>query len=58
MKFIQRKDRQCEARVLAVRDGRVLIEAKWPKNNRNILFVTAEYFTSKYGSEALANAGA
>jgi hypothetical protein len=46
--FIKRKDGQCEAKVLARVGDRVLIEAKWPKNNRNIVFVTEAYFAEKY----------
>lgn len=46
--YIKRKDNGCEAKVLARVDGRVLIEARWPKNNRNIVFVSAEYFAEKY----------
>jgi hypothetical protein len=46
--YIQRKDKQCEAKVLARVDGRVLIEAKWGKTNRNIVFVSETYFAEKY----------
>lgn len=56
--FIQRKDKQCETRVLAVNDRGVLVEAKWPKNNRNIVFVSPEYFLRKYGKEAHTLVGA
>jgi hypothetical protein len=47
--FHKRKDKGCEARVMAVVGDRVLIEAKWPKNNRNIVFVGRDYFEEKYG---------
>lgn len=47
--FHKRKDRGCEAKVMAVVGDRVLIEARWPKNNRNIVFVGREYFQEKYG---------
>ena len=50
--FHQRKDKQCEAKVLGINGNRVLIESKWPKNNRNILFVTKEYFQKRYGKDA------
>lgn len=49
MTFHRRKDRGCEARVMAVVGNRILVEAKWPKNNRNIVFLDREYFENKYG---------
>jgi hypothetical protein len=53
--FIKRKDNGCESRVLAVTPGKnhgVLIEARWGKNQRNIVNVSEEYFLQKYGREA------
>ena len=50
--FNKRKDNQCEAKVLAVNDRGVLLEAKWAKNNRNIVFVSESYFERKYGKDA------
>jgi hypothetical protein len=47
--FHKRKDKGCEAKVMAVVGNRVLIEAKWPKNNRNIVFVDKDYFEARYG---------
>jgi len=47
--FYKRKDKGCEAKVMAVVGDRVLIEAKWPKNNRNIVFVGKGYFEERYG---------
>lgn len=47
--YHKRKDKGCEAKVLAVVDERVLIESKWPKNNTNILFVSRSYFQERYG---------
>lgn len=49
---IKRKDKGCEANVLAVKDGRVLLEARWPPSNRNIVEVSEEYFLEKYGRNA------
>jgi hypothetical protein len=46
--YIKRKDGGCEAKVLARVNGRVLIEARWPKNNRNIVFVREDYFAANY----------
>ena len=46
--FHKRKDKGCEARVMAVVGDRVLIESRWPKN-RNILFVSKDYFQNRYG---------
>ena len=49
-KKYQRKDRGCESRILGVtEDNRLLIEATWPKDNRNIVIVDREYFQRKYG---------
>jgi Ni,Fe-hydrogenase III component G len=53
--YIKRKDKGCESRVLAVTPGKkygVLIEARWDKNQRNIVNVSEEYFREKYGREA------
>ncbi len=50
--YHKRLDKQCEAHVMAVNERGVLIEAKWPKNNRNVLFVSEAYFTRKYGKDA------
>ena len=49
--FIKRKDGKCEAKVMAVVGDRVLVEARWPKNNRNILFLGLNYFRERYGKE-------
>lgn len=51
-KFIKRKDNQCQARVLAVNERGVLVEAKWLKNNSNICFLTESYFAANYGRDA------
>lgn len=53
-KVFQRKDRQVEAKVLAVTDRGVLIDARWGQNNRNVVNVSKEYFKRKYGVEATA----
>lgn len=50
----RRKDKGCVSKVLAVIDGRVLLTAKWGKNNVNTLFVSEEYFLEKYGTKARA----
>jgi hypothetical protein len=50
--MVQRKDKQCHARVIAVNEQGVLIEATWGKDNRNTLFVSEEYFKRKYGRDA------
>lgn len=47
--FYKRKDKGCEAKVMAVVGERVLIESRWPKNGRNILFVSKDYFQERYG---------
>lgn len=50
--FHKRKDNGCESRILAfnpnIKYG-VLIEARWPPKNRNIVHVSREYFMEKYG---------
>jgi len=52
--FHKRKDGKCEAKVMAVVGDRVLVESKWPKNNRNILFLSIDYFRTRYGKEPVA----
>jgi hypothetical protein len=47
--FYKRKDKNCEARILADVGDRFLIESRWPKNNTNILFVSKAYFKERYG---------
>lgn len=50
--FIKRKDNQCETKVLAVADDRVLVHAKWNKGkNQNICYLPLEYFVRKYGRQ-------
>lgn len=44
-----RKDRQVEARVLAVNERGVLLDARWKPNNRNVVMVDHDYFARKYG---------
>lgn len=49
--IVKRKDKGCTSRVIAVVGDRVLIEAKWGKNNVNTCFVDLDYFIDKYGKD-------
>jgi hypothetical protein len=57
--YHKRKDRGCEARILADSGDTLLIEARWPigadpkRQQRNTVNVTREYFIRKYGEGPL-----